>query len=203
MTVGEQIIGAFAVAPTLILASPGLAQSDEQSQYVAKYAPSGIEGCVSAFRPLSGSGVWLVLRGRVSMPLSARPLRSIALMLILFACPAVIAQDGSTEDSNPMYEVEQYARCAAFFGVALEALARLGEHKTALTYQEYQYGAALYSIGSALEQSDEDEASEIVGSLIASHERQMLEVLDGKDENVAILVDRYHQECVKIVRETP
>jgi hypothetical protein len=72
-----------------------------------------------------------------------------------------------------------------------------------MTYREYQYGAQMYSYFLALQGRDEKKALEILGSLTEPYEKQMLEVIDGRNENVAILIDRYHRDCVDIVQEPP
>ena len=137
------------------------------------------------------------------MPHSASPLRSIAFFFVLLTNTAAIAQDSGDADSEYMYFADQYARCAAFFAIATEAMASLGDHKTALTYQEYRYGASMYSLFLALQGRDEEIAWEVAVSLIAPHEKQMLEVMDGKNENIAILIDRHARHCIDIVQEPP
>ena len=137
------------------------------------------------------------------MPVIARPVRSIAFMLVLLTNSVAIAQDDMKAESQDMSYVEQYARCATFFAIAVESLANLGDHKTALTYQEYQYGATMYLFGWAHQGRDEETAEELAGSLVEAYEKQMLEVLDGRDENVSILIDQHGRECIDLMREPP
>jgi len=106
---------------------------------------SRIEERVSVATDLSVCGEALAQIGRPSMPHSESPLRSIAFFFVLLTNTAAIAQDSGDGDSEYMFYADQYARCAAFFAIAADALASLGDHKTALTYQEYRYGASMYS----------------------------------------------------------
>ena len=137
------------------------------------------------------------------MPFIARPVRLIAFMLVLLTNPVAIAQGDIKADSKEMAYAEQYARCATFFAIAVESLANLGDHKTALTYQEYQYGASMYLFGWAHQGRDEETAEELAGSLVEAYEKQMLEILDGRDENVSILIDQHGRECIDLMREPP
>lgn len=133
--------------------------------------------------------------------LSAR--RSIPIVLLLSANWAVLGEDNTEPDSQYLHYADQYARCAVFFAIAAEALAALGDSKTALTYQEYQYGAMIDADRLAALVGDGKESLEILGTLIEKYEKQMLDALDGSNEKVVTLVTQHHEYCVSLLQNPP
>ena len=97
----------------------------------------------------------------------------------------------------------QYAECAAYYRFVSYAVDASGEKETASSYRELEDNAMFYSLLLASEGRDQDLAVEVTNSRIEMYLKKMKLEANNRNENISILINKYHFECQELSENPP
>ena len=97
----------------------------------------------------------------------------------------------------------QYAECAAYYRLVFYAVDASGEKETASSYRELEDNAMFNSLLLASEGRDQDLAVEVTNSRIEMYLKKMKLEANNRNENISILINKYHFECQELSENPP
>ena len=156
----------------------------------------------------------------------------ITIVIVLFLCPLNGFCENSEDfnkDYNKDYEIlsVRYCECTAYYRFVYHALNSSGESKTANSYQELEDEVMLYALilaqpgrdkNKAIEVTssriqmyseqmkqgrDKNKAIEVTSSRIQMYSEQMKQETNNRNENIAILINKYHFGCMELIQNPP
>ena len=113
------------------------------------------------------------------------------------------AQDTKQIDKNLENISGQYAECAAYYRLVSYAMETSNELKSADTYRQLEGQAGLYSILLASEGRNEEMAFKVTQSRIEMYIKQMRQETNNRNENISVLINKYHFECQEAMDNLP
>ena len=128
----------------------------------------------------------------------------ITIVIVLFLCPLNGFCENS-EDFNKDYEnlSGQYSECAAYYRLVYHAINSSGDAKTANSYRELEDTVMLYALVSAQPGRDKNKAIEVTNSRIEMYIKKMKQETNNRNENISILINKYHFGCMELVQSPP
>lgn len=123
--------------------------------------------------------------------------KSIMFFFILFFMNPILSFSQGTKGIYKNFEniSGQYAECAAYYRLVYHAMASSNDLETARLYRELEDTAMLYSLILANEGRNKDNSVEVTNSRIEMHMKKMKHEADNRNENISILINKYHFGC--------
>ena len=126
------------------------------------------------------------------------------LLLILIHSPlSSLGQENRQIDKNLDNLAIQYAECAAYYELAFNAMKASNENKTVNAYRQLENDAMFYSLLLANEGRSKDLAIEVTNARIDIYKKKMKHEADNRNENISILINKYHFECQEFMQNPP
>ena len=126
------------------------------------------------------------------------------LLLILILSPlSSFGQENRQIDKNLENIAVQYAECAAYYGLVFNAMKASNENETANAYSQLENDAIFYSLLLANEGRSKDLAIEVTNARIDIYIQKMKQETDNRNENISILINKYHFECQELMKNPP
>jgi len=126
------------------------------------------------------------------------------LLLILILSPlSSFGQENRQIDKNLENSAVQYAECAAYYGLVFNAMKASNENQTANAYSQLENDAMFYSLLLANEGRSKDLAIEVTNARIDIYIQKMKQETDNRNENISILINKYHFECQELMKNPP
>ena len=126
------------------------------------------------------------------------------LLLILILSPlSSFGQEKRQIDKNLENISWQYAECAAYYGLVFNAMKASNENETANAYNQLENDAMFYSLLLANEGRSKDLAIEVTNARIDIYIQKMKQETDNRNENISILINKYHFECQELMKNPP
>jgi len=126
------------------------------------------------------------------------------LLLILILSPlSSFGQENRQIDKNLENIAVQYAECAAYNGLVFNAMKASNENQTANAYSQLENDAMFYSLLLANEGRSKDLAIEVTNARIDIYIQKMKQETDNRNENISILINKYHFECQELMKNPP
>lgn len=126
------------------------------------------------------------------------------LLLILILSPlSSFGQENRQIDKNLDNIAIQYAECAAYYELIFNAMNASNEKKTANAYNQLENDAMFYSLLLANEGRSKDLAIEVTNARIDIYIQKMKQETDNRNENISILINKYHFECQELMKNPP
>jgi hypothetical protein len=97
----------------------------------------------------------------------------------------------------------QCAECAAYFKLVYHAMVSSNETDTAKSYSELEDMVMFYSLLLANQGRDKDTAIEVTNSRIEMNMKMMKQETNNRNENISILINKYHFGCLEIIKNPP
>ena len=97
----------------------------------------------------------------------------------------------------------QCAECAAYFKLVYHAMVSSNETDTAISYSELEDMVMFYSLLLANQGRDKDTAIEVTNSRIEMNMKMMKQETNNRNENISILINKYHFGCLEIIKNPP
>ena len=123
----------------------------------------------------------------------------------LFSVFPILAFSQETQKIDENFDniAIQYAECAAYYEFVFNAMKESNENKTADTYRQLESDAMFYSFLLANESRSKDLATEVTIARIDIYKKKMKHETDNRNENISILINKYHFECQKLMQNPP
>ena len=126
------------------------------------------------------------------------------LLLILILSPlSSFGQEKRQIDKNLENISWQYAECAAYYGLVFNAMKASNENQTANAYSQLENDAMFYSLLLANEGRSKDLAIEVTNARTDIYIQKMKQETDNRNENISILINKYHFECQELMKNPP
>ena len=126
------------------------------------------------------------------------------LLLILILSPlSSFGQEKRQIDKNLENIAIQYAECAAYYELVFNAMKASNENETANAYNQLENDAMFYSLLLANEGRSKDLAIEVTNARIDIYIQKMKQETDNRNENISILINKYHFECQELMKNPP
>ena len=126
------------------------------------------------------------------------------LLLILILSPlSSFGQEKRQIDKNLENISWQYAECAAYYELVFNAMKASNENETANAYSQLENDAMFYSLLLANEGRSKDLAIEVTNARIDIYIQKMKQETDNRNENMSILINKYHFECQELMKNPP
>ena len=129
--------------------------------------------------------------------------KSIIIALITFVAAGVFAQDLPTIDPESENLAGDYAQCAAYYRLVYFAMESSDENEAAMAYRELEDNAMFYSLLLASKSREQDVAVNVTNSRIEMNMNLMKEEADNRNENISVLINKYHFNCKELSENTP
>lgn len=97
----------------------------------------------------------------------------------------------------------QYAECAAYYRLVYHAMNSSNEKETADAYRQLEEKAMFYSLLLANEGRSKDVAIDVTNSRIEMYIKKMKQEADNRNENISILINKYHFACQEAMKNPP
>ena len=127
----------------------------------------------------------------------------ISLLMILGSPLLGFGQDAKEIDGNFENLSGQYAACAAYYRLVYHAMNSSNEKETANTYHKLEDTAMFYSGLLANEGRKRDVAVEVTNARIEMYLKKMKQEADNRNENISILINKYHYGCQEAMENPP
>jgi len=127
----------------------------------------------------------------------------ILLLILIFSPLSSFGQENRQIDKNLENIAVQYAECAAYYGLVFKAMKASNENQTANAYSQLENDAMFYSLLLANEGRSKDLAIEVTYARIDIYIQKMKQETDNRNENISILINKYHFECQKLMKNPP
>lgn len=125
-------------------------------------------------------------------------------ILALIASPLVAyAQEQKGIDKHLENISGQYAECTAYYELVYHAMNSSNEKETANAYRKLEENAMFYSLLLADEGRSKDLAVEVTNSRIEMYMKKMKQETNNRNENISILIDKYHFRCQDLMENPP
>ena len=118
--------------------------------------------------------------------------------LLIFPC-SLFGQDSKKIDKNLENISVQYAECTAYYRLIYHASNSSNEPEIAKGYRELEDKAMFYSLILANEGRSVDMGVEVTNSRIELYMKKMKQEIQNRNENISILINRYHRECQELM----
>jgi len=127
----------------------------------------------------------------------------IASLFFAFISTGAVGQEIPLID--PEYEnlSGDYAQCAAYFRLVYFAMESSDENDAAMAYRELEDTAMFYSLLLASKGREQDVAVNVTNSRIEMNMKLMKEEADNRNENISVLINKYHFNCKELSENTP
>lgn len=126
------------------------------------------------------------------------------LLLILILSPlSSFGQEKRQIDKNLENISWQYAECAAYYELVFNAMKASNENETANAYRQLENDAMFYSLLLGNEGRSKDLAIEVTNARIDIYKKKMKLEADNRNENISILINKYHFECQERMQNPP
>jgi hypothetical protein len=123
---------------------------------------------------------------------------------VFFLNPVVsFGQETNGIDKNLEDLSGQCAECAAYFRLVYHAMISSNEAETAKSYRELEDTVMFFSLLSAKQGRDRDTAIEVTNSRIEMYIQMMKQETNNRNENISILINKYHFRCLEIIENPP
>ena len=122
-----------------------------------------------------------------------------ALMLPLIS----FAQNENGINKNLENISGRYAECAADYELVYHAMNASNEKETAAAYKQLEDKAMFYSLLLANEGRDKELAVKVTNSRIDMYMKKMKQEAHNRNENISILIDKYHFGCEEAMKNPP
>jgi len=132
-----------------------------------------------------------------------RILSIIVFILCLVWSTHVFSEDLQTTDKNLESIARQYVECAAYYQLVSDSFKASGNGKAANSYLALRNTAKSYSVSLSSESMGHDLAVQLINSRIKIRKREMSGEIYNKYENIAIIIEKYHFDCQKIIENPP
>ncbi|WP_417508554.1 hypothetical protein [Methylophaga sp.] len=127
-----------------------------------------------------------------------------AILFALITYPLVsFAQTEKEIDKNLENISGQYAECAAYYELVYHAMNASNEKETAGAYKQLEDNAMFYSLLLANEGRSKDLAVKVTNSRIDMYMKKMKLEADNRNENISILINKYHFGCEEAMKNPP
>lgn len=107
------------------------------------------------------------------------------------------SDERSREISNNVSE--EYVTCAAYFGIASEAVRRSGENEVSANFEKARDAALEYALISASQGRTKEMAQKVTLSRLELNMKSMTSEIDNNVENISILINKHAQRCKEIM----
>jgi len=115
---------------------------------------------------------------------------------LLCAGPILGSAQETAEIDTTLEDISgQYAECAAYYRLVYHAMISSNEIETANDYRQLEDTAMFYSLLLANEGRSQDLAVEVTDSRIEMYMKLMKRETDNRNENISILINKYHFGC--------
>jgi len=135
---------------------------------------------------------------------------TIAILIAIFASPLFCFSEETKPINGELENLSgQCAECAAYYELVFYALSspdnskKLDTGKAAKAYMQLSDTLALYSGLLAMQGRDFDTAVEVTKARIEIYKKQMGREAHNRNENISILINKYHDECTQLVQSPP
>ena len=132
-----------------------------------------------------------------------RILSIIVFILCLVWSTHVFSEDLQKTDKNLENIARQYVECAAYYKTVSDSFKKSGNGKAANSYLALRNTAKSYSVSLSSESMGQDLAVQLINSRIKIRKSEMSGEIYNKYENIAIIIDKYHFDCQKIIENPP
>lgn len=113
------------------------------------------------------------------------------------------AQEGKRIDKDLENISGQYAECTAYYEIVYHALNTSDEKEAAGAYKQLGNDAMFYSLLLANEGRSKDMAVKVTNSRIEMYKKIMKREADYRNENISILIEKYHLGCEEAMKQPP
>jgi hypothetical protein len=97
----------------------------------------------------------------------------------------------------------EYATCAAYYRLVYHGAEASNRKDIAASYRQLEDDAMFYSLLLANESRDRDMAVQVTNARIETSMKAMKKEIDNRNENIAILINKYGDACVAMSKEPP
>jgi hypothetical protein len=126
------------------------------------------------------------------------------LLLILILSPlSSFGQEKRQIDKNLEKISWQYAECAAYYELVFNAMKASNENETVNAYRQLKNDAMFYSLLLGNEGRSKDLAIEVTNARIDIYIKKMKLEADNRNENISILINKYHSGCQELMQNPP
>jgi len=131
-------------------------------------------------------------------------MKKIFFLTILFLLPLIsYAQEQKGINKNLENISGQYAECAAYYEIVYHAMNSSNEKETATSYKDLEDSAMFYSLLLASEGREKEMAVDVTNSRIEMYIKKMKEKTKNRNENISILINKYHFNCNELMKTPP
>jgi hypothetical protein len=127
----------------------------------------------------------------------------IVLLILTLSPLSSFGQENRQINKNLDNIAIQYAECAAYYELVFNAMKTSNESKIANAYHQLKNDAMFYSLLLANEGRSKDLAIEVTGSRIDIYIKKMKRETDNRNENISMLINKYHFECQELMPNPP
>ena len=121
---------------------------------------------------------------------------------ILLSIPFIAHTQESKKINKDLENISgQYAECTAYYELVSYALKSSNDPKTADAYSGLGNKAMFYSLLLANEGRSKDVAIQVTNSRIDMYKKKMKQEADNKNENISILINKYHFGCQELMEK--
>ena len=121
--------------------------------------------------------------------------KQLAYVLLALFLPCAVAQEARDFDMNAENLSAEYAECAAYYRLVYFAMKSSNEEETAKSYRQLEDTAMFYALLLANRGRDRDTAVEVTNSRIETNLKKMKQEINNRNEDIAILMNKYHFSC--------
>ena len=132
-----------------------------------------------------------------------RVLSIIVFILCLVWNTHVFSENLQKNNKNLENIAKQYAECTAYYELVSESFKVSGKGEAVNDYLELRDTAKFYSLLLASEGMSQDIAVQLTNSRLKMRKTKLSGEINYQYENIAIIIDKYHFGCQKIVQNPP
>ncbi len=128
----------------------------------------------------------------------------IVIFVAIFATPLYCFSQGTKAINKELENLSgQCAECSAYYKLAYHAKLSFKEAESAKSYKELEDKTLVYSFFLAKQRRDLEKAMEVTNARKEMYIKKMRLEVDNKNENISILINKYHIGCSKLVQNPP
>ena len=125
------------------------------------------------------------------------------ILFMLIISSYAFSQEAQKTDKNLENIARQYVECAAYYQIVSDSFKASGNGKAANSYLALRDTAESYSVSLSNESMGQDIAVQLINSRIKMRKSAMSGEIYNKYENIAIIIDKYHFDCQKMIENPP
>lgn len=131
-------------------------------------------------------------------------MRNLVMLTLAFCLSNPLsAQEQPTIDPVLDNFAGEYAECAAYYRLIFFAMESSNQPETAQAYRELEDNAMLYSLVLASKGRQQNLAVSVTNSRIEMNMKLMKDSIDNRNENISVLINKYHFNCKELSESTP